>query len=1011
MKILKYFFLALVFLFQLNHLIGQKSSSYYIKAINKFNSKFSQNIVTDLILDKYNTLWIATPTSLFQYNGCEVKQIESPNNKRTVCFYKNTDNQIIILYSDGKSYLLEKNKISFYFQDTTQIDFTWNYPFLSVPKKYLRDIFYNPQIKTSFFFSKINFLTPNEIIFSNQSKDEKSNILKYNFRTKKIEILFESQFNEDLEYLNVKTAWFKIDKNGKIKNAYNPLNILIDQPPILLTKQTKYRLFNKPLELPILISGKKIWLLRNKNNHFYWQLIYDEIPPEISIQNARYSPELNKIFIATESDGFLILSKKNFNTITNKNKLFKSNYYLQIPLKDGNILTNGGAVDNSKEHNKLFANQNLNNNYKYLNENEFIGSTSKNIITYNTKSKKVKIIKSTNENEHPNFIHFKDTFFIIGNKNIYTYNHQSKKITTIFTGSIGYSNITELKIINQKIWIGSLSGISIFNPISRKIERKILENIPIRSISTIEKNYYLNTYGNGIFKIDTLKQTFQKLPLDHNRSILYSHCIVEDKNEDLWVSTNLGLLKFKKKSFINSVNKNQFIPEPEYFDTEDGLITDEFNGAASPPYLKFGDSLISLPSIKGIVQFNPITTKNANQIYQFNIETISYINRNIPFEKNQYNLTSNIEEITLDIDLIFWGNLKNLNLYYEIDGNIKMLDYHDIHQLKIPINHYNNSTINFFTFDHFGRRKNIKAINLYREYPWYLKIEFILLSFLIIYLISFFISRIRTNRINKRNTELEKLIQDKTKEIQEINIQLLSKVNQLTELNNANTTYISVINHDIFAPIKYINIIGDKISQNSTKINKTDIVNQFNQIINSTKRLEVLCSNILNYINTSNTLETTKTEINLHNLVEELRQFLNIGLEINNNTLVNTIAPTTSIQSNKDALSIIFTNLLSNANRFTKNGTIEIQFKETESTYSIIVKDNGKGMAQETLTKIRNKAITVAHRNNFEYQSYGIGYSLVYKMLDFIKATFDINSEINQGTEVTINILKTKRGR
>jgi signal transduction histidine kinase len=1004
LKISKFYIVAILFLSPLNQLIGQEGSLYYLKAINKFNSKFTQNIVTDLILDKDKTLWIATPTSLFQYNGYEIKQIKSPNNNRAVSFYKNTDNQIIILYSDGKSYLLEENKISFYFQDTTQIDFTWNYPFLSVPKKYLKDFFDNPQIKASYFYSKVNFLNANEITFSTKIKEEKSKIVQYNFKSKNQEILFESKPKEDIEYLNVQKAWFKIDENGKILNAYNPLNISIEQPPISLTKTTKYRLFNKPRELPILISGSKVWILTNHNNHFYWKLVYTDLSPEISIQNARYSPELDKLFLATESDGFLILSKKNFNTITNKNKLFKSNYYLQIPLKDGNIITNGGTLIKSKDHNELFENHILNNNYLYLNENEFIESTPKNIIVYNIETKKIQTLKSTVENEFFNFIKFQGTLYIIGNNHIYIY--KNNIVTLILKGSIGYSNIAELKIINQKIWIGSTSGITIFNPLTQKIEKKLLKNIPIRSISTIDNNHYLNTYGNGIFKIDTIKLAFKNLPTDYNRSILYSHCIIEDKHSNLWISTNLGLLRFNKKGFINSVNKKHFIPEPEYFDTEDGLITDEFNGAASPPYLKLGDTLISLPSIKGIVKFNPMTTKNVNQIYQFNIETISYINRKIPFEKNQYYLTSNIEEITLDIDLVFWGNLKNLNLYYEIDGNIKMVDYHEIHQLKIPINHYNNSKINFFTFDHFGRRKNITDIKLYREYPWYLKIEFILLSFLIIYLISFFISRIRTNRINKRNTELEKLIQDKTKEIQDINIQLLSKVNQLTELNNANTTYISVINHDIFAPIKYINIIGDKLSQNSTKINKTDIVNQFNQIINSTKRLEVLCSNILNYINSNNTLEWSETPINLYALIEELRQFLNIGLEINNNTIANTIASNTTIQSNKDALNIVFTNLLSNANRFTKNGVIEIKFLENQTEYIITVTDNGKGMTSETLSKIKNKTITVAHRNNLEYESYGIGYSLIYKMLDFINAKFEITSEINSGTEVKIIIPK-----
>lgn len=106
-------------------------------------------------------------------------------------------------------------------------------------------------------------------------------------------------------------------------------------------------------------------------------MVYSDLSPEVSIQNARYSPELDKLFLATESDGFLILSKKNFSTITNKNKLFKSNYYLQIPLIDGNIITNGGTLNNSKDHNELFENHILNNNYLYLNKSEFIESTPK----------------------------------------------------------------------------------------------------------------------------------------------------------------------------------------------------------------------------------------------------------------------------------------------------------------------------------------------------------------------------------------------------------------------------------------------------------------------------------------------------------------------------------------------------------------------------------------------------------------------------------------------------------
>ena len=85
---------------------------------------------------------------------------------------------------------------------------------------------------------------------------------------------------------------------------------------------------------------------------------------------------------------------------------------------------------------------------------------------------------------------------------------------------------------------------------------------------------------------------------------------------------------------------------------------------------------------------------------------------------------------------------------------------------------------------------------------------------------------------------------------------------------------------------------------------------------------------------------------------------------------------------------------------------IEIQFSESETAYIISVNDNGKGMNSDTLDKIRNQTITVAHRNNIEYQSYGIGYSLIYKMLNYINAKFEIQSEMNSGTEVKIIILK-----
>ncbi len=999
-----YIFLSLQFLF-FHEGYGQRSQPYHTKKINKYNSNFNQNIVSDLILDDNGILWIATPTSLFQYNGFEIKQIEAPNKNRAVNFFINPKRKLILLYSDGNSYELTKDKCIFYFKDTSQNDFIINYQFLNIDKKYLNEIFYSGHFKTLYFNTKITLINSEEILFITHNKNIKI-VHLYNLKTKRDKIIYVTNETNISEFIAMKKAWFAVEKNGNLIEIYNPNKFKLNECPIPLVDKKTYKFINKYSDVPILTSGNRIWLLLQKGNEFYWEEVINDLPEFTSIQSGKYSEKLEKLFLATESDGLIILSKNKFTTIYNNQKTHKSNYYLQVSDNQKQIYTNGGSVYNESIHNDFFKNHSLNNNYIYLDKNTILISDIQRILTYNFKTKKSESIYFTKLNVFPNFIKINDIIYIVCTKYILKYNLKSKIIEKIINDKFGRLNIDVLKYINGNIWIGSNSGIVVYNIAQNKILKELMNNVSVRNITKINGNYFLNTYGEGIYHADTQNFELKKLPLDYEKSLQYSHCIIEDKNNGLWISTNTGLLKFTKNSFVNALRRKKFIPEPKYFDTDDGLLTDEFNGGASPAFLKFSDSLFSLPTIKGIVQFNPFSIYSFENKYQFKLNSLSYLNKPIIPKNGVYFLTNNIEEITIDLDIVFWGNIKNLNIYYRLNNTENRIDYKDIHQLKIPIEFYQEGTVELYTYNKNGDKIILNQIEIFKELPWFMQIKNLGLSLLVIYLFSYIISKIRTNRINKRNLELERLVDEKTKEINKINYQLLQQVNQLTELNNANTTYISVINHDIFAPIKYINIIGDKISQNAKRIKKEDVLSQFNHIISSTKRLELLCSNILNYINSNKTIETSKSEFNVYEMIEELKQYLMIGLEINNNELINSIPSKLVININKDALNIIFTNLLSNANRFTKNGKISITTVQNKHHIEFVVTDNGRGINEETLEKIRNKNITVQHRNNLDYQSYGIGYSLIYKMLEIMSASFEITSVINEGTTVKIILPK-----
>jgi signal transduction histidine kinase len=311
-------------------------------------------------------------------------------------------------------------------------------------------------------------------------------------------------------------------------------------------------------------------------------------------------------------------------------------------------------------------------------------------------------------------------------------------------------------------------------------------------------------------------------------------------------------------------------------------------------------------------------------------------------------------------------------------------------------------TLEFLYIDDLGIEKTVLTLQIEKEKPWYLQSLFIISFIILMMIITGFISRMRIRNTERKNIKLREIIKEKTKEITDINEQLMTKVAELTQLNKINGIYISVINHDIFAPIKYINVVGDKVYEYQKRLKKEDIVNHLQLIINSTKRLEILCSNILNERSSGNSFTSVQPNISLHNMIADLQGFVKIGLQINNNELTAKIPVKAVASTSQSALNIILTNLISNANRFTKNGTISIKYSFKEQLHRIEIKDTGNGMQPDVLEKIQNRTLQVNHKDSSDLQSYGIGYSLIFKMLDIIKADMKVSSAPLKGTTVAI---------
>lgn len=102
---------------------------------------------------------------------------------------------------------------------------------------------------------------------------------------------------------------------------------------------------------------------------------------------------------------------------------------------------------------------------------------------------------------------------------------------------------------------------------------------------------WLATYGGGICRFDPESEKFYTVKEKNGLSNNFTYAILEDKNENLWISTNYGITKYNRKN-------NSF----KIFTVEDGLQNNEFNTGA---FYKAPDGEMFFGGVNGFNRFYP----------------------------------------------------------------------------------------------------------------------------------------------------------------------------------------------------------------------------------------------------------------------------------------------------------------------------------------------------------------------------------------------------------------------
>ncbi len=943
----------------------------YNPVSNTFKHFFHANTTTSLsnntvwnIKEIKNEIWVATSVGLSIYNkktGQFISVLHSakdgnslPNNF-VLSIYKTKKGEIWIGTAKGLCKLIKRNGSHFSFK---KIEL--------------------PQQTEALFVQDIK-----EDTFGNLWIGTKNNgLLKYNQKLKKLisfqENVTQNQIGIDVRsldfdkkgvlWLGTYNGVYNLQKNGFVQKIYNNP----DKKTSFGKIKSIYTDRKGSVWLGSYYNGISVWDDSNNNftninqNSGKSALSFDVVSSIVADANKT-------IYIGTEGGGITILDS-NTGSTTGINSAG----------------SNGVSVDNIKS--------------LCLSDNGilWIGTFTKGLAAYDTKSKRFvneKIAPELKKLLEESGIYVikkgKNDLFWIGTfgKGLIRYDHSNNSYKIIGNDNYSDNFLTNNRIrtllIDKKenIWIGTQSGLNVINlnDIDNEnyhikhyfFDSKVLSGDDILSLFQDKKGtIWIGTKAKGLFSFDG--KSFHKINIKKEDTEVTSiHSISEDANNNLWMSSNFGIIKY------NLTKNTTFI-----YDQKNGLVSNEFNDNA---FLQLGFNKFYYGGPTGLTYFEPkkiVVNKYTPQVI---LTDFKVANKSI----NVADETEVLEEsITNTKSLTLSYDKANFSINFSIPNFVNSTNNKYKYRMVGLENNWTttSNTEATFTIQNSGTYIfEVKGANndgVWNTIPttleiivkpapwksWWAMCIYALLIWLSLYGLVWIIK------------SKEKLRQDLLLEYRESE--------RAKEDNSAKLQFFTNISHEFRTPLT---LILGPLQQILLNYNGNNVMYKKLLVIESSaNHLLTLINRLMDFRKfENNQFILEAAEGNIVKYVKEI--FLSFTEYAKDGDYKYTFESTSEellVYFDRFKLERVFFNLISNAFRYTpKGGEIAVKIRKEKKELIIEVEDSGIGIAEEHIDKIFDLFFEIPAHNNVQInynKGTGIGLSIVKNIVTLHKGTINV---------------------
>lgn len=253
------------------------------------------------------------------------------------------------------------------------------------------------------------------------------------------------------------------------------------------------------------------------------------------------------------------------------------------------------------------------------------------------------------------------------------------------------------------------------------------------------------------------------------------------------------------------------------------------------------------------------------------------------------------------------------------------------------------------------------------------------------------------------NQSLEMKVDERTTELQQLNIDLESARDEAILANELKTQFVANVSHELRTPLAGILGLAEVLA---TEELDTDKMEMLQHIVKAGQHLLVIVNDLLDFSKLSaGKTALVKNEFYLSSLFDEVVQAVHTQARKKNITISDSVAPELRkcLWGDSQRLRQVLLNLAHNAVKFTDEGNVSLkaipvsQLSETIRV-RIEIADEGIGISEPNQTRLFQPFVQIDGSTTRKYGGTGLGLTISKSIVEQMGGTIGFDSKVGSGS-------------